>query len=633
MPIEYEVLPFLDWLLPTFGERYGALLQFAASFTILALLSLFGWYVLAAIRLGPGEGFYAVAKTVYGAFSDDLPRFSLRRTFAMARLAIQESIRKRVLVAFIVFVVLLLFAGWFLDSNNPNPGRLYLGFVLTSVNYLLLVLALFLSAFSLPTDIKNRTIYTIVTKPVRPGEIVLGRVLGFSAVGTAMLALMCVTSYFFVVRGLSHSHEIDPAELTVSGSGADRIERGRTTFNSHHRHGEVTIGADGKGRTDVENGHWHEVTVEGEGADRRLVVGPHQGMLQARVPVYGKLRFLDRNGNETNRGISVGDEWNYRSYIEGKSQATAIWTFRGVTPERFPDGLPLEINLGVFRTYKGDIEKTVLGELLLVNPNKQAKILRSEVIPFSSREFEPLELFLDRQRKGVDVRGKLVPVDLFKDLSDDGTIEVHIRCAEAAQYFGMAQPDVFLKARDASFTMNFIKGHVSIWLQMLMVISLGVMFSTFLTGPVAMFSTFASVILGFFSSFVLEVFDGVFQGQDVVKRFVRDLFGIRDDTGVPGGGPIEAFIRMIRQLNLTGDLELGAAQAPVEYLDVTFMLVLRLFVQLLPDFSRFDNSRYVTYGFSVDPNLLAAQTTTALVFVLITSLVGYFFLKTRELAA
>ena len=50
-----------------------------------------------------------------------------------------------------------------------------------------LALALFLGVFSLPNDIQNRTIFTIVTKPVRPLEIVLGRILGFGAIGTLLL--------------------------------------------------------------------------------------------------------------------------------------------------------------------------------------------------------------------------------------------------------------------------------------------------------------------------------------------------------------------------------------------------------------------------------------------------------------
>ena len=43
----------------------------------------------------------------------------------MAMLAVQEAIRRRVLIAFVVFVVIILFAGWYLDVQSDNPARLY----------------------------------------------------------------------------------------------------------------------------------------------------------------------------------------------------------------------------------------------------------------------------------------------------------------------------------------------------------------------------------------------------------------------------------------------------------------------------------------------------------------------------
>ena len=64
-------------------------------------------------------------------------------------------------MAFGVFLLILLFAGWFLDANSNDPAPLYLSFVLTATTYLVLLIALFLSAFSLPADIKNHTIYTM----------------------------------------------------------------------------------------------------------------------------------------------------------------------------------------------------------------------------------------------------------------------------------------------------------------------------------------------------------------------------------------------------------------------------------------------------------------------------------------
>ena len=167
-------------------------------------------------------------------------QISPRRIFAIARLAFQESIRRRVLVVFVVFVIALGFAGWFLDRNSEHPARLYLSFVLTTTNYLVLLLAIFLSAFSLPNDIKNRTIYTVVTKPVRAWEIVFGRILGFCAIGTVLLALMGLSSYLFVHRGLRHTHDVDPAQLTTETTQVDGEARswkqGFSSRNSNHRH-------------------------------------------------------------------------------------------------------------------------------------------------------------------------------------------------------------------------------------------------------------------------------------------------------------------------------------------------------------------------------------------------------------
>ncbi len=56
----------------------------------------------------------------------------------MAKLAVQEAIRNKILVGFGIFLLLLLIAGMFLDtgSRDPvyNPARVYLSFVLWSTN-------------------------------------------------------------------------------------------------------------------------------------------------------------------------------------------------------------------------------------------------------------------------------------------------------------------------------------------------------------------------------------------------------------------------------------------------------------------------------------------------------------------
>ena len=179
MIVENIPLPILQWLAKNVPLGIAAFLVG----TIVAIS--FG-FLISAFRHGPGEAFYRTAKVVFTGVAEFF-QISPRRVLAMALLSFKESIRRRVLVAFAVFVVIVLFAGWFLDTNSTDPGYLYVSFVLTLTNYLILALALFLSAFSLPTDIKNRTIYTIMTKPVRAWEIVLGRILGFAAIGAVLL--------------------------------------------------------------------------------------------------------------------------------------------------------------------------------------------------------------------------------------------------------------------------------------------------------------------------------------------------------------------------------------------------------------------------------------------------------------
>ena len=338
----------------------SAFLQGVVLLVLAIILGLVVGYIISAARYGPGEGFYAVARSVRDLVRFDLPGISPRRVFALAKLAFKEAIRRKVLFIVGLFVVALLLAGWYLNPQSDSPARLYISFVLTATNYLILALALFISAFSLPADIKSRTIYTIVTKPVRSSEIVLGRMLGFVAVGTMMLIPMGLASYLFVERGLRHTHY----EVTdVSDLGGGRLE-GETDYVQFHRHSFTIDAGQTQGVTDLVRGHQHVVTRNEDGS---FSIGQPTGALRARVPSYGTLTFLDRAGNKKLEGIDVGNErlpGGYGSagiarlagiargsrklehgYVEGGTLGAAIFTFDQVTPNRYADEIPLDLSL------------------------------------------------------------------------------------------------------------------------------------------------------------------------------------------------------------------------------------------------------------------------------------------------
>lgn len=608
-----QIIPFFEWL-------PGGLSLFGIVLLALILCGVFFGFLVSALRYGPGAAIARVSSAIATGIKE-LLEMSPRRVFAMTTLAFREAIRRKVLVVFGVFMAVMLFAGWFLDPGADHPARLYLSFVLTATNYLIMMLAVFLSTFSLPNDVKSKTIYTVVTKPVRSWEIVLGRIIGFTAIGTILLLVMGVFSYVFVVRGLSHTHSIDQTNDVEAEMGGRMvtIKEGQTTLDNRHRH-DVRITSEGV-RVEAFHDHSHPATAASDGeGDLKFEKGV--GNLQARVPKYGKLRFLDRDGKLVDKGVNVGNEWAYRSFIEGGTLATAIWTFDDLKQTEFKDGIPLEMLIRVFRTFKGDIERGIFGSIQVVEavdtkegevPMSVLQRNRYEQIVFTAREFTTDTHIIPIKGKGYSPDGTVKDeMLLFEDLvSEDGKLEIWIQCGERAQYFGVAQGDVYIRAADGYFTANFAKGFLGIWFQMVIVTSFAVMFSTFLNGAVAMLATVAAICLGFFANFVMGLFTGV----------------------VEGGGPSESMVRMFTQKNVIIELEPGVTTSVIKGFDFITTLFMAGICTLLPDYGGFNNSDFVANGFDINNGIILRHFVITMAYVAVLTTVGYFFLKTREIAA
>ena len=608
MVLEQEIPSFAAWIGPAF-------LAFLLTAGVVILVVALATWLAQALAHGPLEGGDRVYRGVLTGLAD-LRATSPGRVWALARLAVQEAIRRNVLLVLAVFAVVILFAGWFLDPQNVDPGRLYLGFMLGATNLLVCAVTLILAVFSLPADIRSKTIQTVTTKPVRTAEIVLGRFLGFALVGTGLLAVMGLAGWAFVVRSVAHSHELPPAavqeirdeEGTVTGF------EGRTSPGRGHRH-FVTLDAAGAGVAETFHGHRHRITSQGSGADRRYEVGPPEGILEARRPLRGRLRFLDREGRPAAKGISVGAEWAYRQYIEGGTAAAAVWTFEGLTEEAFPDGLPLELTIRVFRTYKGTITEGIHGTIQLRNPVNQ---LRSEALPIVAREFTIDQFWIPRKLATVLADGQVREADLFTDFVADGRVEVWLQCLEPAQYYGVAQADFFLRAGEGSFAVNYAKGCLGAWFAMLIVTALGVMFSTFLSAPVALVASLAVLLIGQFREFISRLFTSQVTGDAKIA---------------PGGGPIESLYRIVTQTSITLELDPTPAVQAMKLVDTVLLAPMRVLAGLFPSLATLGTSDFVAGGFDIPGDLLAAHALETLAYVAAFCLAGAFCLRAREVAS
>lgn len=139
------------------------------------------------------------------SYLDDLVSISPRRILALTNLTLKEAIRRKALLVFVAFAVLLMFAGWFLTDANERPElqvSVHVTFLLTAISWLILPAVIFLSVWALPEDIRIRSLHTVVTKPARRLEIVLGRMTGLGIVAIMMLLVMGVVGLGWLYRAI-----------------------------------------------------------------------------------------------------------------------------------------------------------------------------------------------------------------------------------------------------------------------------------------------------------------------------------------------------------------------------------------------------------------------------------------------
>jgi len=129
----------------------------------------------------------------------DLLRLSPRRVWAIGSVGFRESIRRRVL-----WVTPLAMLGIIAVSQLSHPFdeqdaiRQTTKYCLFASGVVVVIASLILACTSLPKEIDNRVIYTIVTKPATRLEIVLGKTIGFACTSAAILLVMGLFSYGYL---------------------------------------------------------------------------------------------------------------------------------------------------------------------------------------------------------------------------------------------------------------------------------------------------------------------------------------------------------------------------------------------------------------------------------------------------
>ena len=144
-----------------------------------------------------------------------------------------EAIRQKMLHVLFVFGLILIGAAHFFTQFSAIDHAKFLKDIgYAAISWTGLLMALMCAAQMIPAEIERRTIYTILSKPVRTWEFITGKYLGL--VGVLLLAMVVMGILFAGVMFWSEARMIvagpeKPFEL-VTGDNTDHVTRIHRAF-------------------------------------------------------------------------------------------------------------------------------------------------------------------------------------------------------------------------------------------------------------------------------------------------------------------------------------------------------------------------------------------------------------------
>ncbi len=148
--------------------------------------------------------------------------FSFGRVWALAVNTLTELIRLKIFYFLLIFALLLIGSSAFLlQFSFQDQFQMLKDLSLGAMSIFTSLLAILATAGLLPKDIEDRTLYTILAKPVSRLEYLMGKLWG---VVLLLLVAMIMMGAMFAVVLVWRAH-IVRAEILASGATADEISQ------------------------------------------------------------------------------------------------------------------------------------------------------------------------------------------------------------------------------------------------------------------------------------------------------------------------------------------------------------------------------------------------------------------------
>ena len=382
----------------------------------------------------------------------------MRSIWAVAIITLKQAVRIKIAVVFIILLMVLLpLMGISMTGDGTLKGKLQTfasyGFSLTG--FLLSLLTIVVSVYSLTSDIKQRQIYTVLTKPIRRFQFLFGKLLGIILLDVALLALFSAVIYAIIIYTpkfyKSNQAELEQVnnELFTARAGlippeVDVTQEVENTYKRLEKTGQLPLG------------------VSDNKASREKYI---KSLTQ-------RIRF-------SKQVVEAGHE--------------LVWEFNNIKP--------IDPNESLFIRFKYDVSRNppdlqILGGWTVVDnrPIKYGEQLKTPIYRFGRKD-------LIRTFHEIEV-----PADV---VAEDGYLSVGFFNVPLNNTVVIFPPEDGLEVlyKADTFTANFLRAVLLILLRLIFLACLGILASTFLSFPVAILFCLAIFFTGTISDFCLESFD------------------------------------------------------------------------------------------------------------------------------
>jgi ABC-type transport system involved in multi-copper enzyme maturation permease subunit len=561
------------------------------------------------------SGVLALFVTLTPIALDLATRISWSRIWAIARLSWKEAVRGRVIWVFGSMALVFLFADWFVPHKPEDQLRSYVRVVYWSMSPLFLITAGLLGAFSIPNDVKNNSIHTIVTKPVEKFEIVIGRFIGYAALLTIGLFAVSSLSLIYVIRGVNDEAKQESYKARVPLYGGlhfagtkdatkgESVGRefgyrsyisGQTKFRREAfrqyaiwdfpeipadvRQREVDIifefsfdifrlskGEEGKGV-------FCTFTFADVGAFANTDVNRQAQELDGKTDEMRKER--DKKQAEEKKQLDQNSK--------GKSEAE-----RTALEEKYKDEL-VKIDIDLISKYR------------IHQISAEVTDFHTENVAVPAKKFQALLADNDKRAKNED------------RYQPDLRVFVNVDTSDQAQMVGVAQQDFYLLAYEKPFWVNFLKGVIGMWCTHMLVLGVAIACSTYLSSVISLLITMFLFLFGMFVDYL----------KDIAEHRVE------------GGGPSQSAVRIIAKMSPAAPLDETPTTSVIQVFDNFFSWWIGRILNLIPDINRHDLNQYVANGFDIGwGNILLLDNFLPLVAYLVPwAILAYYQMNYREIA-